>query len=454
MSTFTIEDENINVESIMKKIRENISKRKKDGTYNQNELKIIDENFSAGFCAKKNISEDFEFMRECVIRNENYVISSHRPLMGKFLIKGRQMVHGEVRRYVDPMFSMQTEFNRSTDHSLNAFNERLTNLENQINDIVDQVRLEIDGKVNQLRPEMDDKIDQVRLEIDGKVDQLRPEMDDKIVNELDSLLSSVSSDLENKAWLAQILESKNRSASKRDSINNSLQNQDTGLNYFVFEDKFRGPREAIIEKQNVFLSYFEGCKNVLDIGCGRGEFLETMRENGIGAHGVDSDESMVEYCRSKGLEVEYGDALDYIQRLEDSSIDGIFIDQVVEHLEPNYLIKLLELCFQKMKYGFYIVAETVNPLSFSAFANFYIDLTHLKPVHPETLKFLLESTGFRELEITFSSPLSEEEQLKKIPIREEMSNAEKHQVETYNWNIERLNATLYGAQDYALIGKK
>jgi O-antigen chain-terminating methyltransferase len=348
---------------------------------------------------------------------------------------------------------------------LNAFNESITNLENIINSRIDQLRPEIDDKINQLRPEIDDKINQLRPEIDDKINQLRPEIDDKInqlrpeidrkiVNEVNSLFSSMSSDIENKAWLAKVLES--RSSSDLEGNNSSVHpfNPDTGVNYFVFEDRFRGPRETIMQKQNDFLRYFEGCKNVLDIGCGRGEFLETMRNNGIGAHGVDLDETMVDYCRSKGLEVEYGDALDYIQQLEDSSIDGIFIDQVIEHLEPSYLVKLLKLCFQKMKYGYYIVAETVNPLSFSSFANFYIDLTHIKPVHPETLKFILESTGFRELEVMFSSPLPEEAQLKKIAIHEEMSDAEKCQIEVYNWNIERLNATLYGAQDYALIGKK
>jgi O-antigen chain-terminating methyltransferase len=107
-----------------------------------------------------------------------------------------------------------------------------------------------------------------------------------------------------------------------------------------------------------------------------------------------------------------------------------------------------------MKYGFYLIAETVNPLSFSSFANFYIDLTHIKPVHPETLKFLLESTGFREVKPVFSSPLPETMRLQKLVPNEGATDLERHQVDIYNRNIEMLNATLYGAQDYAMIGKK
>ncbi|HML26550.1 MAG TPA: class I SAM-dependent methyltransferase, partial [Methanomethylovorans sp.] len=172
------------------------------------------------------------------------------------------------------------------------------------------------------------------------------------------------------------------------------------------------------------------------------------------ARGVDIDETMVDFCRSKGLEVELEDAFDYIGKLEDASLDGIFIDQVVEHLEPAYLVRLLKLCFQKMKYGFYLIAETVNPLSFSSFANFYIDLTHIKPVHPETLRFLMESAGFREVKAVFSSPMPETMRLQKLVTNEGSTDVERYQAEVFNRNIEMLNATLYGEQDYAMIGKK
>jgi hypothetical protein len=111
LDTLEIKDEEVNVEKIMEKIRENIDKRKKEGIYKENEPEIMSETFSAASPIKKDIPEGLEFINYCDIFNESYTISSHRPITGKFLVEGRKMVHGEVRRYVDPVFQKQREFN-------------------------------------------------------------------------------------------------------------------------------------------------------------------------------------------------------------------------------------------------------------------------------------------------------------------------------------------------------
>jgi O-antigen chain-terminating methyltransferase len=172
----------------------------------------------------------------------------------------------------------------------------------------------------------------------------------------------------------------------------------------------------------------------------------SLKENGINAKGIDVNEDMVGYCQSKGLNVEKADAIEYLENLGDKSLDSIFLDQVVEHLASKYLMKVLELCYKKLKFGYYIVIETVNPLSLTSFANFYIDLTHKKPIHPETLKFLLESAGFRDID--------DEYKLKKVEIGEDIEEKERRIIEVYNYNTNKLNETLFGYQDYAVIGKK
>lgn len=499
MDTLEIHDEEVNVEEIMSKIRENISKRKAQGTYPP-ELDTVSQQPTGDKKRsmeeiKGEVADDLLNLKiNYDIHNNSYVISSHRPIVGIPLIKSRELVHGEVRRYVDPMVFKQTTFNQYAAKILNDAVYRLSSMENiigthenkyqrfsrsknlqqkteetyerllDLQSETDERLLEIEDKIEALKQETNDEIvvntklcemvDQLRDDMEDSLSRLRTEMKKENEAMISSLIAAMDMDIEKKAWLAQILDKRNLQGISQAEKLLKPPHLDSGVNYFVFEDKFRGAREDIAQRQTAFLRYFQGCKNVLDIGCGRGEFLETMREHGIVARGVDLDETMVDYCRAKGLEVQLEDAFEYMEKLDDGSLDGIFIDQVVEHLEPSYLIRLLNLCFKKMKYGFYLIAETVNPLSFSSFANFYIDLTHIKPVHPETLRFLFESTGFREVNAVFSSPVPDPMRLQKLVASETATDTERYQVEVYNRNIELLNTTLYGAQDYAMIGKK
>lgn len=432
---FEIKDDEINVEEIMEKIRENIRRRKEAGVYPPDPDSLAAPQAPAG--SSTDIARDLAYLSgNWNIQNNSYFISSHRPVVGKYLVKGRELVHGEVRRYVDPVIWKQAEFNHATGRVLEEVARQVSGVE---------------SLREQIRDEVTELAAQVKAEIAREVEErLRGE----VTEQVRSALLAMDADIENRAWLAKVLEDRAHRGASGDADLPDSPSTETGLNYFVFEDHFRGSREDIKERQRAFVRYFEGCSNVLDIGCGRGEFLELMRDAGIGARGVDLDETMVEFCRSRGLAVELNDAVSYLEQLEDESLDGVFIDQVVEHLEPAYLVRLLELCYRKMKFGYHIVAETVNPLSFVSFANFYIDMTHVRPVHPETLKFLFGAAGFREIEAQFSSPVPDEARLRKLPVDEGIGEAERLQAEIYNRNVDLLNGTLYGAQDYAIIGKK
>ncbi len=178
------------------------------------------------------------------------------------------------------------------------------------------------------------------------------------------------------------------------------------FDYFLFEHRFRGSRTAIKERQRIYLEYFIGLKQVIDLGCGRGEFLELLKENGIPAIGVDSNPDMVEFCRDKNLEVEADDIFEYLSRLPDSSLDGIFSAQVIEHLSPQRIMKLLRLCAEKLNPGGAMIAETVNTNCSTALGNFYLDPTHIRPVPFEMLGFMLKQEGFIIKTTKFSSPVS------------------------------------------------
>ena len=435
----------IDVEEIMSRIRENI-RRRKEASHLQENQKLESNDID------RDLNRDLNFINSnWDVKNNEYHISSHRPMVGKPLVKGRELVHNEVRRYVDPVIQKQTEFNASMVRILNNSTRTLDEirlkvevLETNSDRIKAEVLDEIGTSANRLRAEVD--------ELGTSTDQLRAAIPGDIQKEVRTVLAALSVDIEKKAWLADILQGR---IEEGFNITHSSSGADESSKYFVFEDLFRGSRESVKEKQSVFLPFYQGCENVLDIGCGRGEFLELLNENRGEGHGIDLDEDMVNYCVSKGLDVEKIDAIAYLEKVDDKSLDGIFLDQVVEHLEPDYLVRMLRLCYKKLKYGYYIIAETLNPLSLVSFSSYFnMDLTHKKPIHPETLKFLFSSAGFREIEIKFYSPVNDEVKLRKIDAKYALSDEAKSFVEHCNYNLDILNNILYGPQDYAVIGKK
>lgn len=217
--------------------------------------------------------------------------------------------------------------------------------------------------------------------------------------------------------------------------------------YAAFENRHRGDEQEVKNQQSQFIPYFQAKGKVLDLGCGRGEFLELCRENGINALGIDLNEQMIEICKDKGLDCRKEDILEALAEREDNALSGIFSSQVIEHMSPPHLKKLIELAYSKLAPGAHIILETINPASVFALVQIYfLDLTHQKPIHPRTLKFLLESSGFVDLEIKYSLPL-EQEQLQTLPSADETASI-------LNRNIDNLNKLLYAPPNYAAIGIK
>jgi 2-polyprenyl-3-methyl-5-hydroxy-6-metoxy-1,4-benzoquinol methylase len=177
-----------------------------------------------------------------------------------------------------------------------------------------------------------------------------------------------------------------------------------GLDYFLFEHRFRGTRAEIRERQKIYLPEFQSKKHILDMGCGRGEFLSLMKEMGARAIGVDCDEDMVDLCKELGLNAIQSDIFEYLQTLPNESLDGIFSAQFIEHITPKQLFHLLELCGNKLRPGGVIALETVNTNCPMALSNFYLDPTHVRPVPPDLLRHLLENDTFEFRCLRFSSP--------------------------------------------------
>ena len=221
--------------------------------------------------------------------------------------------------------------------------------------------------------------------------------------------------------------------------------------YVGFEDAFRGSSEDIARQLRDYVPIFAGASDVLDIGCGRGEFLALLRESGLSACGIDLNDAMVAVCREKGFEAKKADALSYLRSLPAGSLGGLFAAQVVEHLEPAYLTRLLEAAFEVLRPGAPIVLETINPACWFAFFESYIrDITHVRPLHPDTLKFLLIASGFQQIEIRYRAPYPEHEKLQPLPAAVALGDS----VDTLNANVEKLNRLLFTHLDYAAVARR
>jgi glycosyltransferase involved in cell wall biosynthesis/SAM-dependent methyltransferase len=168
-----------------------------------------------------------------------------------------------------------------------------------------------------------------------------------------------------------------------------------------FADLFRGPTDFIAERQRAYLPLLEGRTRIVDLGCGRGEFLELLREQGIDAVGVELDAALVERCRAQGLAVEHADAYDYLAGMPDASLDVIFSAQVIEHFPSDRLLEMLELARRKLDAGGLFIAETVNPESHEALKTFFVDLTHQRPIYPQVLLYLCRQAGYRSARIFY-----------------------------------------------------
>ncbi|PYR59343.1 MAG: hypothetical protein DMF85_08045 [Acidobacteria bacterium] len=222
--------------------------------------------------------------------------------------------------------------------------------------------------------------------------------------------------------------------------------------YVGFEDQFRGAQETIRARLESYVPYFAGASGVLDAGCGRGEFLDLLKARGISARGLDLNHEMVEVCRARGLDVTEADVVSYLSGLPDASLGGLFAAQVVEHLQPAYLLRFLELARHKLRPGARLVLETLNPACWVAFFDSFIrDITHVWPLHPDTLRYLVLASGFTHAEIEYRSPVATEDRLQPAAAPADAGAALADLIETFNANVDRLNQRMFTYLDYAVV---
>jgi O-antigen chain-terminating methyltransferase len=427
----------IDAARLMEEIKERVRERRASGFYSEDEVRRITqmeiELAESAPTFQDELEEHLEQLNDGWDTAAEPVIASHRAGVGAVIVAAKKLLRRVTRPYITLILARQVEFNSALLHLLNAF--------------VLPVR---DGMASLTRRLEDLSLDlQERLTVEHGERQRR----DREVAERLSVLTARLEDL--RAEVERLRRPVPGAQLPPPPVVPPDLAALPAAAYVRFEDRHRGTREEIRQRQQAYLDLFAGLGPVLDVGCGRGEFLELCREAGIEARGIDVDPAMVARCREAGLAAEQADAIAYLEAERDGGLGGIFCAQVIEHIPPEALVALVRLAHRKLRPGGMLLCETPNPACLTVFSGaFYVDLSHIKPIHPEAARFVLESAGFHDVEIRYVNPVPPDGKLQRLEPFWYMRRYEEVFLSQINDNFERLNQLLWGAQDYAVVGRR
>jgi 2-polyprenyl-3-methyl-5-hydroxy-6-metoxy-1,4-benzoquinol methylase len=213
-----------------------------------------------------------------------------------------------------------------------------------------------------------------------------------------------------------------------------------------FTERFRGARADVVTSMRSIVPVFAGVGGpILDLGCGNGEMLESLRDANLSAYGLETDQVSVDACVAAGFDVRTADGVAHLAAVKPNSLGGVAVIQVIEHLSLQQRVDTITHAFAALEPGGVLAIETVNPLTLYTFANaLYLDPTHTQPIHPLYLRFVLEHAGFTEVTHVVRSQAPADEQLPASLFGPNADPAE----------VLRLNHLLFGYQDYLVTGRK
>jgi O-antigen chain-terminating methyltransferase len=347
-------------------------------------------------------------------------------MAGRLELGVKQLIHRVTRPYINMILARQMTFNNELIRLLGVLVSNYSDMRYRLSTELDEIRRGSDARLSALERES------------GKDHA-----------ELEAFLARLEQVLARAEELGKLPEGEGGQAGEQ-------RRHQRALGYLAFEDMHRGSPEEIQAALEDYLPYYQGVVSdehpLVDLGCGRGEFLQLAKERGLAAKGVDLNPEMVALCREQGFDVGEAGATDYLRTLEDASLGGIMMAQLIEHLDQDQLTELVSLASAKLAPGGVLIAETINPQCLSTFASaFYLDLSHIKPIHPEAVRFLWRWAGLGQVEILYRSPVPLRDRLENLPGEGGLQGGE---LGILNRNMDRLNQLLFSFQDYAVIGRK
>lgn len=377
-----------------------------------------------GICGDSISEEEAKFFEElnnnleeadmCKYQDGYWIItgSKTRVFIKKVLRKLLKIIYGW---YIFTVYGKQNHYNGKIVNALTRSRDILQNQHNEINGIKNKLQL-LEAKIEGMTSN-----ENTQLLFESRIGDISAEVD-YIFNKF-----NIKKEIDN------------------------VVKENFRMDYFDFENKFRGSREEIKQRQSRLIDYFRinGGGSVLDLGCGRGEFLELLYDNGISGYGVDCYKPFVDYCTDRGFEVLYDDAILHLNKLENTTLGGIYLGQVAEHMPWEYLNALVRLAYKKLKPGCCFILETQNPENITTYRNFYLDADHVKPVHYLNMEYLFKDSNYQSV-IRIPCEYSKvDAELKKIE-----SNGDILNLDEVNNSIERANELIFSECDYVLVAIK
>ncbi len=380
-------------------------------------------------------------------------VESHLPIGWPTLPKGlvpklaayaKKIVRRLLRWYINPIVDQQNVYNAAVTRALMALTEQQRQFERKMGAQLVQIR-------------------QSQVQDREYLDKTRQRLQET----RQSLLEAEQLDEEFGMRLRRLEHWQRREAASPADVqlrptSNTVLAPD--LDYFLLGAKYRNPRQMkgfLEDYDDLFTRLAQSQQRgeepmgpVLDVGCGRGEFVAHLDGLGLSAYGIDIDRDAVEMGQEAQRDVREADVFAHLAHMPDNTLAAITLIQVIEHFEIADLLRLFRLAFQKLAVGGFLLAETINPTCLLALSNwFLLDPSHRTPLHPQMTEFLMEQAEFERVAIRFLHPVPEGGRLLLLPTQEYGPDLQPWAARL-NHNFERLNEFLYGPQDYAAIGYK
>ncbi|WP_017302678.1 class I SAM-dependent methyltransferase [Spirulina subsalsa] len=449
----------INVDDLMQKVKEEVAKRRLEVTptshSNQSIIDIIHSDLSRTHSLLmsrfESLLNDAEFQVQDIDKLPNklnrfpFTLEIIQKILLKFykLLTKKQKVINEdfIAAFKELREITEVQINQKNEELINEFNKRFEHERNITQDFyhaLEQKHHALEQKHHALEQKH------------HALEQKHHALEQKHTQQIKALQLELTYNKRAFANLLQSLENRTESVPTSPAISTPEtpyggQEEAHLLDafYVAFEERFRGSYEEIAKRLTIYLPFIEKVQletsdTILDVGCGRGEWLEFLRENGYQVQGIDLNRMMLEECQSKNLEVYEVDAIAHLQTLPDNSLSAVTGFHIIEHLPFPALLQLLQETIRVLKPGGVAIFETPNPQNILVSTRtFYLDPTHRNPLPSDLIQFLLDNTGFEPVEVL---PLHPYEEALQIQGSDNLT--------------QRFNQYFYGPQDYAVIGYK